>query len=306
AYQPDAADQLFPAAQVTEFASDNDADFKEAARLQRERVVENAARHAYDVQIALAAEDGDDGKTWIDLAAIRSELGSQARQAGREPDSREEVDAALQRMTHDQDSGTVHVIPQDREDLLGKAERDAAIRFGGADRHMMMIEDTADQQIDTDPADTTGDETVERRMLPTDDDDTEDDYVSSALGDERHQRHDARTDVPVEDAWQRTDRADDDAAEDDRAGTLGAGGPRQQEDRDDLRAQIETSACTAAIRRAEVIVDRVRDQADTAAGDDARDEALTRWHADDTAARVEDEQAIKDTAADLGSPLADV
>jgi len=325
AYQPDAADQVFPAAQLAEYppgltlpyqadaetqpdesASDTDPEFQEAARLQRERVVENAVRHAYDMQIALAAENGDDSKTWIDLAAIRTELGAQARLAGRDPDSREDVDAALQRMTHDQDSGPVHVIPQDREDLLGAAERDAAVRFGGADRHMMMIEDHADQQIDGDGSDTAGDENVERRTLPTADEDTKDDHVSSAVGDKVQRRHDERAESAVEDAWQRTDTADDDAPEDDRAGTLAADSPRQHEARDDLRAQIESSACTAAIQRAEVTVDRVRDQAGTPVDGADRDAELARWHADDTAARVEDEQAIKDTAADLGSPLADV
>lgn len=79
----------------------------------------------------------------------------------------------------------------------------------------------------------------------------------------------------------------------------------QQVDADDLHGQIDSIACTAAIRRAEVTVARVREQADTAVAESERDAELDRWHADDTAASAKAEQAIDTQAADLGSPLAD-
>jgi len=114
-------------------------DLAEASKLQHEYRVESDVRAAYDMSLLIAEDNGVPDKRWLRLADLRAELDYQAHQRGQEPHPKEEVDAALQRLTHDT-STTVHVIPEDHKHLLTAADRHAAVRFGDADRHMIYIE----------------------------------------------------------------------------------------------------------------------------------------------------------------------
>jgi hypothetical protein len=83
--------------------------------------VEAQVREAYRT---LAREPGG----WVGLAALRARLEGVAR---------DEVDAALRRMAG---RPGVHVQPESNQQALTGADRAAAVRFGGEDRHLLMIE----------------------------------------------------------------------------------------------------------------------------------------------------------------------
>lgn len=83
--------------------------------------VEEAIRDAY-------ARVADGPGEWVGLVALRAELGGV---------DRGEVDAALERMAA---TPGVHVQAESNRKALTDAHRAAAVRFGGDDRHMIMIE----------------------------------------------------------------------------------------------------------------------------------------------------------------------
>ncbi|GAA0948670.1 hypothetical protein GCM10009554_46510 [Kribbella koreensis] len=74
-----------------------ESDYEAGARLQRERGIERAVQHAY----GMAEVETDFPSAWLDLESLHGELLRQARQAGREPYRREDIDAAVARMTRD-------------------------------------------------------------------------------------------------------------------------------------------------------------------------------------------------------------
>lgn len=82
--------------------------------------VEEAIRAAY----ARIADPGE----WVGLVGLRAELGGL---------DRAEVDAELERMAA---LPGVHVQAESNRKALTDAHRAAAVRFGGDDRHMIMIE----------------------------------------------------------------------------------------------------------------------------------------------------------------------
>jgi hypothetical protein len=84
-------------------------------------VVEQQIRGAYG---RLAEAPGD----WVGLAELRPEVRHLAR---------ESVDAELERMAS---TPGVHVQAEPNQRGLRDADREAAVRFGGDERHMIMIE----------------------------------------------------------------------------------------------------------------------------------------------------------------------
>lgn len=84
--------------------------------------VEKLIRSAYG---ELARRPG----TWVGLAELREELMGVPR---------EDVDAELERMAS---TPGVHLQAEPNQKALTDADRAAAVRFGGTDRHMLMIED---------------------------------------------------------------------------------------------------------------------------------------------------------------------
>jgi hypothetical protein len=83
--------------------------------------VEVQIRSAY---LELAKAPGD----WVGLAELRETLAGV---------SRDDVDAELERMAS---TPGVHVQAEPNQKALTEADRAAAVRFGGDDRHMLMIE----------------------------------------------------------------------------------------------------------------------------------------------------------------------
>lgn len=71
----------------------------------------------------LAARHGD----WVSLADLRSRLDGA---------SRADIDAALQRLEREPD---VNVVPESNQKALSDAERKAAVRIGGQDKHFLAI-----------------------------------------------------------------------------------------------------------------------------------------------------------------------
>lgn len=85
--------------------------------------LEKSIRTAY---FGLAAGPQD----WVRLATLRPRLDGAAR---------DEVDATLTTMTK---TGTVHLVPDSNRKALTDADRAAAIRIGGEDKHLMAIEES--------------------------------------------------------------------------------------------------------------------------------------------------------------------
>ncbi|TCC35093.1 hypothetical protein [Kribbella sindirgiensis] len=106
---------------------------------EREDRIERAIRRAYDMLTALNADTRED-KRWISLAELRAEIDLETKELGVEHYRRDEIDAALRRLTHTTDGPTVHVIAQDAADQLTAADHEAAVTFGGAARHQIHIE----------------------------------------------------------------------------------------------------------------------------------------------------------------------
>jgi hypothetical protein len=168
--------------------------FKEARRLQHQDRVDGDVHRAYVMAVELAHEAdehaaGDEaGPRWVSLTDLRTELAEQARRSGQEPHARQEIDAALQRLAHDE-AMTVHVIPEDHEHLLTDADHEAAVRFGGADRHMIRIDypeyTTADTDSDTDAA--SGRDQTVQATTDLDDNQQQDDPTDQAGRDEAAQ-----------------------------------------------------------------------------------------------------------------------
>lgn len=83
-----------------------------------------AEQQIRDVYDQLAPQRGD----WVGLADVRDELGGLPRA---------EQDAALQELAV---QPGVHVQAESNKKALSPRDREAAVRFGGDDRHMLMIE----------------------------------------------------------------------------------------------------------------------------------------------------------------------
>ncbi|WP_433542063.1 SNF2-related protein (plasmid) [Streptosporangium sandarakinum] len=89
--------------------------------------VEADIRAAYD---RLASQPGD----WVGLARLRAELGD----TGTDDARRREVDAALRQMIHAPD---VSLVPENNQKVLTSEARDAALRRGDQDMHLIAIGD---------------------------------------------------------------------------------------------------------------------------------------------------------------------
>jgi hypothetical protein len=83
---------------------------------------EERIREAYT---ELAARPGDD---WISLVSLREQLADVPRDV---------LDEALQELAV---QPGCHVIAEDNQQALTAADHEAAVRFGGSTRHMLMIE----------------------------------------------------------------------------------------------------------------------------------------------------------------------
>lgn len=66
------------------------------------------------------------GRTWVRLAELREEAGL----------SRPDFDAAITAMGED---GHANLIPESRQADLTHADRAAALRFGGQDKHLVSM-----------------------------------------------------------------------------------------------------------------------------------------------------------------------
>ncbi|MGK3202351.1 hypothetical protein [Amycolatopsis sp. MEPSY49] len=64
---------------------------------------------------------------WVALVDLRPKLGAPAN----------EVDAVLKEMSR---AGKAHLVPEDNRKVLTPADREAAIRIGGEDNHLLSIE----------------------------------------------------------------------------------------------------------------------------------------------------------------------
>ena len=103
------------------------ARFLERSGLHLQEVFE-AGELAIDRQVRAAyAEVAPEPSTWVGLAALRNALNGE---------SRGEVDQALHRLNRAAD---VNIIPESNQKMLTEEDRDAAIRIGGEDRHLIAI-----------------------------------------------------------------------------------------------------------------------------------------------------------------------
>jgi len=64
---------------------------------------------------------------WVALVDLRPKLGAPAN----------EVDAVLKELSR---TGKAHLVPEDNRKVLTPADREAAIRIGGEDNHLLSIE----------------------------------------------------------------------------------------------------------------------------------------------------------------------
>jgi hypothetical protein len=103
------------------------ARFLERSGLQLEEVFE-AGELALDRQVRAAyAAVAAEPHAWVGLAALREALNGSGR---------DEVDQALHRLNRAAD---VNIIPESNQKVLTREDRDAAIRIGGEDRHLIAI-----------------------------------------------------------------------------------------------------------------------------------------------------------------------
>jgi hypothetical protein len=85
--------------------------------------LESHIRKAYE---KLAPKPG----AWVGLAQLRSLLGNVAKA---------DVDNALRQMNQSPD---VNIVPESNQKILAPADREAAVRLGGQDKHLISIEGT--------------------------------------------------------------------------------------------------------------------------------------------------------------------
>lgn len=318
-------------------------DFAEASRLQHEQRVESDVRAAYDMSLLIAADNGVPDKRWVRLSELHAELDYQAHQRGHEPHSKEEIDAALQRLTHDQ-STTMHVIPEDHAHLLTAADHAAAARFGDADRHLIYIDDS---EAVSEPTNDLDDSSVDETAVVVTDEAVADETPTDGRAVETPTQADrgdaAELDGAAAEIEQGVETAPSDASSNDDADstepaeqdhtdksrqpvdqradtepTAAAADPRNSASSDgaaavtaDEAADVEpvavteTTACTVAVTRARCAVERVQQQLDVVEQEAAaeRDDELARWHADDTAAQFETERVADDTAQLDSAPV---
>jgi hypothetical protein len=103
------------------------ARFSERSGLRSEEVFE-AGELAVDRRVRGAyAKLAPEPRAWVGLAALRDAL---------DGESRAEVDRALHRLNRAAD---VNIIPESNQKVLTQDDRDAAVRIGGEDRHLIAI-----------------------------------------------------------------------------------------------------------------------------------------------------------------------
>lgn len=306
---------------------------EEAAQWEHQHEVELDVLVAYENKLQLMADDDasdhDEETRWLYLTELRAALDQQARQAGQEPHSREDVDAALRRLTHDT-RYTAHVIPEDHAHLLTDADHHAAVTFGAAERHMIRIDYPEPAAVATEPwfaedHDSADTHQVVEAKQPVDEtglgsaEDEDADEDSDDLADEDTAEHQIADTAPATDDLAEASKTHEDQAEqanqpvandDDASVTADSSASDPCEDKETLAcddervaadpvAVSETTACAIAVTRAQCAIDRAHQQLDTAEQEAAaeRDDELTRWHADDTAAQTENQQTQNHDAA---------
>lgn len=121
----------------------------EGDRLARETDLELAIEKAYRMVVALAEVDGVKQR-WVGLVQLREQLDQARLRDGLAVYPRAEVDAALERLAR---QPGVHVQGEANQQALTAADRAAAVRFGGAERHLLQIVEQArcphcDQEMD--------------------------------------------------------------------------------------------------------------------------------------------------------------
>lgn len=103
------------------------ARFLERSGLRLHEVFE-AGELAIDGRVRAAyAKLAPEPRAWVGLAALRDALNGE---------SRGEVDQALRRLNRAAD---VNIIPESNQKVLTQSDRDAAIRIGGEDRHLIAM-----------------------------------------------------------------------------------------------------------------------------------------------------------------------
>lgn len=106
-----------------------DARRREAAAVTRARAAHALGDHEDAVREAYRAAGGS-GAPWVNLANLRDDLHSRGM-------SRGEQDAALAAMTLRRDAV---LIPEENQKKITEADRAAALRLGGEDRHLISVE----------------------------------------------------------------------------------------------------------------------------------------------------------------------
>ncbi|WP_145806666.1 hypothetical protein [Kribbella amoyensis] len=281
-----------------------------------DRVVENTVRHAYAMIVTERADEratdweapSDDAP--VPIAQLHARITAHTATSGQPPYAPERIDAALQRLTatttgaraelldHDHrgeqsatvritDDATVEDVEED-SDTDGVRLAEPAADVGAGERS--STKQVADENIREQRTETaarqlgeqaTATEDVHAAAVPSDAyeaDNTKNLYRAKPCDKPGEQRHSARQ----------------------RAEAAGRTDTHGQE----VKAAIETSACSVAISRAQRSVDQVHERIE--ADQDQRrerDDELARWHADDRAADAGKDHAIDDTGPGLSDDL---
>jgi hypothetical protein len=90
----------------------------------RDQRIERAIREAYAAEIAYRPA----GATWISLTCIREDIAGTG--------TRYEIDEVLIDMAR----RDATLVPENNQKILTEADRGAAIRTGGQDKHLLAIE----------------------------------------------------------------------------------------------------------------------------------------------------------------------
>jgi hypothetical protein len=104
----------------------------------REVEVDNRIRAAYS---AVLARKSNQDNRWVMLSDLRDELG--------ESTNRHEIDAALKRLAISREPGSADVVPEDNQKALLPKDREAAVHFGGTDKHAISFDDPSPRPVPT-------------------------------------------------------------------------------------------------------------------------------------------------------------
>jgi hypothetical protein len=205
--------------------------------------------------------------------------------ADQDDERRQELDAELEAAEYNEPQRRDEALARKVEELAASAESSGDVERAG--RLRILASET--RQV---PYDWDGESAIAAEPWQIE---ASEAAVKTAIQDEADQPRPEERARPI---WGEAEQEQNQEHNDAHAGDV-----REQSDTlGDVRAAVETSACTVAATRAQLAVQRVqqRVEADQRQAASDRDDELARWHADDRAAEHDNDKAIEHSEASLG------